>query len=199
MLDWRLKEQTSHLLSKYWTSSSPSVQHYRTETLWWQLFTDPRAERWVWPNYFTDSIVKRSAWKDEIHNGRQWSTTAIWLRRAPFTGKPRGLGSAPGSRTRGLETFGHRDEARKVISSPHTLTHCSKGGCKDYLCGRAKWGDMLWILLIIIVVFVLSSFSRMSVLRCFSWIPLTSVLPEASYCVYVWISIVGVLVVLLNA
>ncbi len=115
------------------------MQHYRTETLWWQLFTDPRVERWVWPNYFTDSIVKRSAWKDEIHDRRQWSTTAIWLHRAPFTGKPRGLGSAPGSRTRGLETFGHRDEARKVISTPHTLTHRSKGGCKGYLRCGAKW------------------------------------------------------------
>ncbi len=136
--DWKSKDP----LSKFCTSSSPSVQHYRTETLWWQLFTDPRVERWVWPNYFTDSIVKRSAWKDEIHDGRQWSTTAIWLHRAPFTGKPRGLGSAPGSRTRGLETFGHRDEARKVISSPHTLTHRSKGGCKGYLRCGAKWGDM---------------------------------------------------------
>lgn len=155
------------------------MQHYRTETLWWQLFTDPRAERWVWPNYFTDSIVKRSAWKDEIHNGRQWSTTVIWLRHAPFTGKPRGLGSAPGSRTRGLETFGHRDEARKVISSPHTLTHRSKGGCKDYLCCRAKRGVMqtcymLRILLNITAVFVLSSIARMSFLRCFLQIPVTT-------------------------
>ncbi len=63
--DWKSKDP----LSKFCTSSSPSVQHYRTETLWWQLFTDPRVERWVWPNYFTDSIVKRSAWKMRFTTG----------------------------------------------------------------------------------------------------------------------------------
>lgn len=67
-------------------------------------------------------------------NGRPlWSDYALPPSRVSWEGQE----VPPGAEHEALETFGYRDEARKVISSPHVLARC-----RVAVCGCELYGNM---------------------------------------------------------